>query len=286
MNTLFVKKLTSVDFSFLCPERGLVGETWLVDVFLHGKLNQEGMVFDFGHVKKQMKSLIDGFADHKLLIPTACPSVSCAATDENITVTMQNDSCGYISCTSPVQAVSLLNLKEISLSAVTPLLKKYVKQYLPANVTDVDLHLYPEAIEGSFYHYSHGLKKHKGDCQRIAHGHRSKIEIFVDGERSAEAENNWANLWKDIYLASQEDISDQFTREDMQYTSFSYIAIQGEFSITLPSHKCYMIETDTTVELLSEHVAKVFKKQYPEKSVRIMLYEGVDKGAVSYSNNL
>ncbi|MCY4178076.1 MAG: 6-carboxytetrahydropterin synthase, partial [Endozoicomonadaceae bacterium] len=66
MNTLFVKKLTSVDFSFLCPERGLVGETWLVDVFLHGKLNQEGMVFDFGNVKKQMKSLIDGFADHKL----------------------------------------------------------------------------------------------------------------------------------------------------------------------------------------------------------------------------
>ena len=59
MQALFVDQLSTLDFSYLCPERGLVGETWLVDVTLWGELNAEGMVFDFGHVKKQIKSALD-----------------------------------------------------------------------------------------------------------------------------------------------------------------------------------------------------------------------------------
>ncbi len=52
---LFVEGLTVIDCSFLHPDRGLVGESWSVNVSLHGDLDEEGVVFDFSHAKRQLK---------------------------------------------------------------------------------------------------------------------------------------------------------------------------------------------------------------------------------------
>jgi len=52
LTTLFVKKLTNIDFSYLDVERGMVGESWLIDIELTGELDDQGMVVDFGIVKK------------------------------------------------------------------------------------------------------------------------------------------------------------------------------------------------------------------------------------------
>ena len=55
MATLFVDNLTVLDFSYLHGKRGMVGESWIVDLELTGDLDEQGMVFDFGLIKKAVK---------------------------------------------------------------------------------------------------------------------------------------------------------------------------------------------------------------------------------------
>ena len=52
---LFVRDLTVIDSSYLCERRGMVGESWLVDIEMSGELNEMSMLLDFGRVKKLIK---------------------------------------------------------------------------------------------------------------------------------------------------------------------------------------------------------------------------------------
>ena len=75
MSALFVKHLTVLDFSYVHPERGILGESWIVDVELHGDLDDQGMVFDFGHVKRQVRDAVESLFDHKLVVPKSLPGL-------------------------------------------------------------------------------------------------------------------------------------------------------------------------------------------------------------------
>jgi 6-pyruvoyl-tetrahydropterin synthase len=72
---LFVDNLTNIDFSYLCPKRGLVGETWLANVELAGELDEQGMICDFGIVKKILRNWLEHRIDHCLLVPANSPEV-------------------------------------------------------------------------------------------------------------------------------------------------------------------------------------------------------------------
>ena len=281
MTALFVNQLTTLDFSFLCPERGVVGETWLADVTLYGNLDEQGMVFDFGHVKKQVKASLDYLADHRLLVPVANPSIEVESNRDRLNVTMTSTKTGVLNCKAPAQAILLVDAEQITTEGLTPVLEKALLNELPDNVTAVKLKLYNESIDGAYYHYSHGLKKHLGDCQRIAHGHRSAIQVHVNGERDTAIEKQWATLWQDIYLATREDLIDQFEKSGQQYNQFGYTSDQGYFELIIASDLCYLIETDTTVELLAQHMADTIKKSLPEHAtVQVTAYEGFNKGAI------
>ncbi len=292
---LFVRDLTVIDSSYLCERRGMVGESWLVDIEMSGELNEMSMLLDFGRVKKLIKSIIDEEVDHKLLVPTECPLVHVHAldNDESTVDLLRPGRAIHLRC--PTQGFAFIPAPQVDKESVTRYLLGVLAKRLPGNIKDLSLTLRSERIEGAFYHYSHGLKKHDGNCQRIAHGHRSPVEILVDGERDEELEFNWAERWADIYLGTEEDrvalgelaLSERaeasLKEGDAHYIGFKYVAPQGLFQLAMPAVEVEMIDTDTTIELLAHFIAREVKKQVGDKFVKIVAYEGVGKGAIAYA---
>ncbi len=281
MNHLFVDNLTVIDFAYLDPSRGLVGESWIADVVLGGALDDQGMVFDFSNVKRTIKRVIDERVDHRLVIPARYQGLS-QSEDTPGQFRWHLTDGTHIDHRSPSEAVVWLESDRVVPSVVAELLERELKAVLPANVTSVEINLREEEIDGAYYHYVHGLKKHLGNCQRIAHGHRSPIRIDRNGHRDYDLENHWAALWRDIYVGSEEDVARREVDADgTTYITFEYEANQGEFGLTLPESRVYMMDTDTTVELIAAHMASCIKAEYPEDSVRVKAYEGVGKGAIA-----
>ena len=274
---LFVDRLTVMDFSYLHTERGLLGESWLVDVELAGKLNYQGMVLDFSDVKKQIKQLIDEEFDHKLLVPSLSNDISihCQNKQCELTFTFANNQ--ILHHQSPAIAVGQIDTKQITEQSVSKALTQRLKQTLPDNISDISIRLYSEPGLSHFYQYSHGLSKHEGNCQRIAHGHRSPIQIFLNNQRNPALEQLWSAKWHDIYIANKIDLKDE---SNGQY-HFSYTSPQGNFSLSLPKSCCYLIDTDSTVENIAQHVADQLRQNYPNDSITVRAFEGVAKGAIA-----
>lgn len=277
MPHLFVDNLTVIDCSVLDPQRGLIGASWIVDIALFGELDQQSMVFDFGHVKKRIKQIIDETVDHKLLVPLQHPQTQVQATNgiTHLLFTDQHEQ--TIEHVSPDDALCLIDTLTIDHAAVITFLNAKIMAELPDNVSDLELSFRQEDDYAFYYCYSHGLKKHDGNCQRIAHGHRSRIQIWENGDRSRTWENRWSDQWQDIYIGSEEDV----VQRDEQRTRFAYDAPQGHFELELNNERVYLIDSDSTVECIAEHVAQCLKQAHPESSLRVKAFEGVGKGAIA-----
>lgn len=289
---LFVNDLTVIDFSYLCPARGMVGESWIVDIVLDGSLNEQSMVLDFGRVKKQLKAIIDEAVDHKLAVPTEHPytqvSRDASATQYQVDF-LRPQAAIHLSC--PADAYAFIEAESISPASILGYLQAVIKRELPQNVAGLELTLRPEAINGFYYHYTHGLKKHDGNCQRIAHGHRSRIMIHLDGMRQPAWEKRWSQRWADIYIGTAEDVvePDQLSllelppKADTDYLCYSYEAEQGRFELALPEVDNEIMDTDSTVECIAQYVARIVKEQEPERQVKVTAFEGVGKGAIGFA---
>ena len=274
---LFVDDLTHVDFSYLDPERGLVGESWAVRLELDGSLNDEGMICDFGIVKKRVKAWFDAGIDHSLAIPMKMKNLRVETDGERTVVDWIYPDGSLFHCEGPAQAFELLELEALSPEATAHWCESRLAQLFPDEVTGLRLTLYPEEISGAFYHYSHGLQKHQGNCQRIAHGHRSPIHILIDGKRSPKLEQTWADHFRDIYIGSESHLQSI----ELGQCHFAYSAPQGAFELSLPQRCCYLLNTDSTVELIGQHLYQVIQSQFPENQVEVRAFEGIGKGSIA-----
>jgi len=285
MNQLFVQELASIDFSYLCLGRGLVGETLLIDLLLTGDLNNEGMLIDFNKIKKDIRHNIELFLDHKLLVPINAEQISQQSDSTHTRVTLDSEKRGVIQCYAPHEAIRILSISYISWHQLSTLTEQMILKILPENVKALKIDMYPETISGAWYHYSHGLQTHLGDCQRIAHGHRSAIKIYIDNIREPTIEQTWASRWKDIYIANESYVIDKFDCNDVKQVRFGYTAQQGYFELVIPEKQCYLIPSETTVELISKHICDTLSKIIPNKKIEIIAYEGRNKGAVTCADN-
>lgn len=269
---LFVEHLTVIDCAYLCEQHGLVGESWICDVALIGTLDANSMVMDFGHVKKSIKRAIDDWVDHTLLVPTHSPNLKMHGA--TLTFTFSSHTLTH---TSPEQALCRIQTPRITPESVRDYLQTRLMEIMPATVEHVEITLRTEAENAPYYHYVHGLKKHDGNCQRIAHGHRSRIRISKNGMHDEALSKHWANTLAYAYIGTEEDI----VSTDETHTHFAYTAPQGAYALSYPTALCHIIKSDSTVECIAEHIAESCKATSPSDNFTVRAYEGVMKGAVA-----
>lgn len=284
---LFVRDLTVIDASYLDENRGFVGESYLVDVILTGSLNEQSMILDFSLVKKQIKTIIDAEVDHKLLVPRSADNCTVTLDGQRTQVNYQLKDSSVIQLKCPNEAYCLLESDTVSIEVLEAYLERVIVPQLPENVLGLEIKLRTENITTPYYQYTHGLKKHNGNCQRIAHGHRSKIDVFIDDKYSEEWVEEWAKRWQDIYLVSADDV---IAQSDLSFVAqanngaelcTAYHAPQGYFELLMPTGRSETLPKDTTVESLSEFICEQIKSRVGDKKVTVYAYEGVGKGAIS-----
>ena len=287
MPRLFVDQLTVIDCSILDPDRGLIGASWSVDIELQGELDNQSMVFDFAKVKRTIKQVIDQEVDHKLLVPIDYTDLDITGGDQ-ISILFSDQRQQQIAHQSPASAVCQIPAERVDKASVIEFLRAAILPSLPSNVLGLTIELHEERALGHYYRYSHGLKKHDGNCQRIAHGHRSQIQIWQDGTRNSGLERSFAAKWTDIYIGTLEDIADQ----SPDRIRFAYTTEQGYFSLELPTHRVHLMSADTTVECIAEHLlelvgnqldAEPSANQSTEPLIRVKAFEGIGKGAIASS---
>jgi 6-pyruvoyl-tetrahydropterin synthase len=280
MARLFVDQLTVLDFSCLHARAGLTGQSWIVDVEIGGVLDDQGMVQDFGEVKRRARSAVEAVADHRLVVPGEADGLTLAQDDEEISITYAFSG-GRVEHRSPRAAVYVLQAPAVTMEFLRPVLEAAVREVVPANVDHLAVNLREEAIDGASYRYSHGLKAHDGLCQRIAHGHRSRLQVWRNGDRARELEAAWADRWRDIYLVSKDDVANEPAGASGASLRMAYTAREGRFELVLPKDRCELLPAETTVERIAQYIAECLKADDPGADFRVRAYEGVNKGALA-----
>ncbi len=279
MPRLFIEHLTVIDYAYLDNIRGLVGNSLIVDLELDGALDAQSMVCDFGTAKHLIKRCIDETVDHKLLVPALHPEVTARYRDGLLEIEFTDQHNSTLIHRSPENSVCLLEDAAVTINTITNRLLRAIAVLVPDNVSDVVINLRQESTPTPYFHYCHGLKKHYGNCQRIAHGHRSRIEIHENGERNPEWEHWWAEKWNDVYIATTADLVD---RNELR-VHLAYDALQGRFELEVEADRCYFIDVDSTVEHLAQHIATELHKMRPRSTFQVKAFEGVNKGAVAHT---
>ncbi|SHF11868.1 6-pyruvoyl-tetrahydropterin synthase [Modicisalibacter ilicicola DSM 19980] len=275
--TLFVNALTQLDVSLWCPRRGLIGASWQVDAQLDGEVGEDGMLFGFDEAKSWITSRLDTSPDHTLLVPTQAPKLTVQECSEGLCMrtTLPYD----FEIRAPRQAFTLLPWSEIGIERLARHYSEALTRRPPPRVEAIRLKLREEQIDGAAYTYSHGLKRHPGNCQRIAHGHRSRLHIWCDGERSPLLETQWAQRLDDRYLVAAEDILDGDATSKEALT-IGYRSTQGRFQLRLPRARCDVLPIPTSVEHIAAWLAEQVARDRGQ-GVRVQVFEGIGKGAIA-----
>ncbi len=292
--TLFYENVTVLDYAFHCYHKGLVGNSYKVHVEFIGHTDHEGILYDFSYAKKKVKEIIDRDCDHRFVVPTGITKFEGNKAYTQFKFGVEALKVEYW---CPSEGICEIPFKHVSKETLTTYLETIIQKEMPKTVDAVKITLEDEyqADHSFYFHYTHGLKDHYGNCQRLFHGHRNTVKISVNGERRKELEEYLARdlfsgcihyvYWENVKNKSElskvcgmELPEGRF--ENLSAIELEYQSSQGAFRAILPGSICYIMQTETTVENLSQHFAKVVKNMLNQNDqVVAVAYEGIAKGA-------
>ena len=292
--TLFYKSISVLDAAVLDPFLGLVGQSWQVDVNLTGHTDKEGVIADFSKIKNKIKKIIDNQVDHRLLIDHTLLNV--VENKAKVNFQYGSNKTYQLEYVAPTEAFCILPNGH-STSALQVYIASIIKKEMSDNIKDVEIILREELHENIF-HYTHGLKEHYGNCQRLFHGHRNTLEIWRNGTRETNWEKNltqeifkgnihfafWDNIVNSLQLqelsGKKQEIICGILDSDVMI-ELKYQGSQGEFWAKIPAKQTYILPCETTIENLSTYFAQWIKNNWasPTDKVTVVGYEGISKGA-------
>lgn len=275
--TLFLRDFTVLDYAFLDRFQGLRGESLHVSAALEGELDSQGFLFDFGPAKKLLKRVVDETLDHKLLVPARVDGSPLHFVSEN------GEEWEY---EAPLQALERIPCEFITREDLEVFLAAAARPHLPRNVRRVRFQLREETrfLTDANFRYTHGLRLHEGNCQRLLHGHRNPVEVWVEGVRVREWENWLAREWSDAHFAHAATVSGgdlvlgERRAEARGFSEISYTSPQGLFRARIPSARLILLETEPSIENIARLGHARLAKQGLEGHT-VVAYEGLNKGA-------
>lgn len=298
--SLFYENVTVLDYAYLDDHHGPVGNSLIVNVELIGQTGDDGVLYDFSNAKSKVKEIIDRDCDHRLVVPRGISKTKDGKVYTDYEFGYSRSSLEY---TCPEDGICEIPYSHVSYANLSSYLEEIVLKEMPKNVISVKVGLTQEESDDNacYFHYTHGLKDHYGNCQRLFHGHRSTLKVFVNGEREEEIEDSicrdtlsgnihfayWENVSNKNELLNSmglkyDDILPEGRLENIPNVVLSYNSSQGSFLATINPSSVYFLNQETTVENLSIHFAELIKSSLDDRDkVSVYAFEGIGKGAIA-----
>jgi 6-pyruvoyl-tetrahydropterin synthase len=271
-NTLFLRDFSVLDYAYFDPRLGLQGESLYVSAALEGELDAQGFIFDFGPAKKLLKKIVDERLDHKFLVPKSLSSLS--APGENFEYE------------APLEAIERIDSDSVNREALEAFLEQEARAVMPPNVRRVRFHLRedPRFLVEANFRYTHGLRLHEGNCQRLFHGHRNPVEVWLDGQRAPQWEGWLAREWEGAHFVHQETLRGgdfqlgRRQKKNPAQVEIYYRSPQGEFRAKMPASRIIVLATEPSIE----NIARLGYQLLEQEGLMghtVVAYEGLNKGS-------
>lgn len=292
--SLFCDHISVLDIAYFDKTKGLVGASFQVNVEFVGKPDDEGILIDFSLAKKAVKKIIDDICDHRFVLPKSMAQIQDDRFQLELSYGVKNQQLYY---EGPTQALCEIPAQYVSSNHIASYLEQEMSNHFGSQFEQVKIQLEEVKLGNKpILNYTHGLKQHYGNCQRLFHGHHNSVDIWVNEEPRPDLES-WLvrdHLKSNIHFCFSENIinkeqvmaslPDDFgIPTKCPFVEIQYQGNQGMFRAVLPSEEIYVLPIESTVENLSSHFAKVIRSQTsPKDRIKVKAYEGINKGAISY----
>ena len=294
-NTLFIKDIDRIDCAAYDPSVGVIGKSWYVDVEVTGDLDANGFVYDFSHLKKLVKNTLKSSIDHALLIPIRSSTVEYEGNGDSEEWTLrptprQDKQATTWKYEGPKGSVYPVRTYRVTRDVIEQECAKLIRHRLPNSVQRVSVKLRKEKKPGaSFFRYTHGISGHEGLCQRLFHGHRSRVEVHVAGEQRPDLERYVAHdlFGSIVHIASTDQAPAGNCEIGMRSNSSDTVALSyrgslGCYKAEIPLSQIFFVRTFTSIESITKEVALHLREKFNINApLRVTCFEGIDKGAIA-----